>query len=77
MCPAQVGHLNQKRNDMNFINKAISSGQNVVIVGATGEGKTTDVETIKTFSPSRTFTVEDAGEFRLTEAEFSKVRIVK
>jgi len=50
-----------KRNDMKSIKEAISSGKNVLIVGATGEGKTTDLETIKAFSPSRIITVTDAS----------------
>ena len=44
---------------MNYIKEAISSGKNVVIAGATGEGKTTDFETIKAFSPSRTITIDE------------------
>ncbi|MBY0329038.1 hypothetical protein K2Q02_03025 [Patescibacteria group bacterium] len=39
----------------------MKSIKNVVIVGATGEGRTTDLETIKAFSLSRTITVTDVS----------------
>lgn len=62
---------------MDSIQKANLGKKNVLIVGATYECKTTDLATIKTIPLSRTFTVEDAGEFRLSEAELSKVLIVE
>ena len=51
------------------IKKTISIGNNVVLVGETGEGKITDVETVKAFVSSKNFSVEDAGELRLTDVE--------
>ena len=55
--------------DMIPIKKTISIGNNVVLVGETGEGKITDVETVKAFVSSKNFSVEDAGELRLTDVE--------
>ena len=57
--------------------KPKSSEKNVLITSATLEGKTTNFKTINLISPSRSFTAEDAGLFRLTEAEFSKIKILK
>ena len=72
MLPAQVGNLNNKEV-MDSIKNSIAMGANGIAVEPTGEGKSTDVETTKFFSPSRPFTAEDAGVFRLTDVEMSKV----
>lgn len=61
---------------MDIIKNALASGKNVVVVGDVGLCRTTDVETVKTFSPSdRIVSVEDCREFKIADAEAASILV--
>lgn len=59
---------------MEIIKEAQANRKNVVIAGDVWPAHTTDVATVKTFSPSdRIVSVEDCPELKITDAEVARI----